>query len=456
MIMATSLRMISTLAPVTLTFLVLCTTLVVHAAPIVPDNCPTGCDQFPGSLGATFLFGDLATPLGYKQVTAICPGTEQARDCQRIATPPDFYDPAAPTFRCCDKFRIVTGSYFFQTSVDIKNDENIRVSQYRYSRRTEQLDWQDNQYIGCIEGPPVDNPYQQLIFDSPVVIPVGSPVGINYTRITEIEACYYPYNGPLPPPPPPPGSVTGDPKVVGGDGVVFYFHGRKDHNFCLVSDSDLHVNAHFIGKRPAGRTRDFTWVQALGFVYGSHTLTIAAKRVANWDNAIDHLEFIYNGEALALNLESLWTSPGGVMTLKRTSATNSVDLEIKEKMGVSLNAVPIGKHESDVHHYGITSDDCFAHMDMQFRFYNLSAAVDGVLGQTYQPGFVNPVTRGVAMPVMGGADRFASSSLLATDCAVSRYTATAAVLESATPSLAAACGSSGLAHGFPGAITCRR
>lgn len=67
----------------------------------------------------------------------------------------------------------------------------------------------------------------------------------------------------------------------GGDGVTFYFHGRKDHDFCLVSDSDLHMNAHFIGKRPAGHLRDFTWVQALGFVYGAarQNLTVAVKRV---------------------------------------------------------------------------------------------------------------------------------------------------------------------------------
>ncbi len=104
--------------------------------------------------------------------------------------------------------------------------------------------------------------------------------------------------------------MCGDPKIVGGDGVVFYFHGRKDQDFCLVSDSDLHINAHFIGKRPDGRQRDFTWVQALGFVFRDHGLTIAANKVAQWDAAVDQLQLTYNGVPFALGATS-WASPDG-------------------------------------------------------------------------------------------------------------------------------------------------
>jgi hypothetical protein len=245
---------------------------------------------------------------------------------------------------------------------------------------------------------------------------------------------------------------------VGGDGVVFYFHGRKNQDFCLVSDSDLHINAHFIGKRPEGRPRDFTWVQALGFVFGSHTLTVAAKPVAKWDNSVDHLEFSYDGVAMEIENTpmSSWTSADELVTLERTSAANTVDVRIKEKMGVALSVVPITKKESDGHGYAITDDDCFAHLDMQFRFHNLSSSVNGVLGQTYQPGYVNPSKRDVGMPIMGGADKFFSSSLLATDCKVSQYTATAIEEGSAMPSFNTVCGSTGLPNGIPGGIACRR
>jgi hypothetical protein len=30
------------------------------------------------------------------------------------------------------------------------------------------------------------------------------------------------------------------------DGNTFYFHGKKDDNFCIVTDVGLHINAHFI------------------------------------------------------------------------------------------------------------------------------------------------------------------------------------------------------------------
>ncbi|KAK4340211.1 hypothetical protein RND71_041673 [Anisodus tanguticus] len=68
-----------------------------------------------------------------------------------------------------------------------------------------------------------------------------------------------PYNPPSASPPPPltsfniskdgcdkPGAVCQDPRFIGADGITFYFHG-KDKDFCLVSDSNLHINGHFIG-----------------------------------------------------------------------------------------------------------------------------------------------------------------------------------------------------------------
>lgn len=242
---------------------------------------------------------------------------------------------------------------------------------------------------------------------------------------------------------------------MGGDGVVFYFYGRKNHDFCLVSDSDLHINAHFIGTRPPGRTRDNTWVQALGFVFGPHTLIIAAKRnVSQWHSQVDHLQFSYNREPLNLATMS-WASPDAAMTLTRIGAANSVDMVIKGKMEVSLTVIPVSKKANLVHKYNIPEDvDCFAHFDMQFKFYNLSSSVNGLLGQTYQPGFTNPVNRSVAMPIMGGAAKFESSSLLATDCKSSQYNARAVPAGSETTTFHTVCRSSGFPYGVPGGITC--
>ncbi|MFS7987749.1 hypothetical protein Hanom_Chr11g01026581 [Helianthus anomalus] len=66
-----------------------------------------------------------------------------------------------------------------------------------------------------------------------------------------------------------------------------------------------------------------------------------------------------------------------------------------------------------MHNYQIPSNDNFAHLEVQFRFFGLSSNVEGILGRTYHPDFENPAKPGVAMPVVGGDDNYKASSLLA-------------------------------------------
>lgn len=186
-----------------------------------------------------------------------------------------------------------------------------------------------------------------------------------------------------------------DPRFIGGDGIVFYFHGRSNEHFTLVSDVNLQINSRFIGLRPEGRSRDYTWIQALGLLFGSDSFSL---------------------EAIPEGLFSTWEAPEKSVMVERTLEKNSVLITLPEIAEISVNVVPVTKEDDRIHNYHIPSDDCFAHLEVQFRFYGLSSKVEGVLGKTYQPDFQSPVKPGVAMPVVGGEDKYRTPSLLSANC----------------------------------------
>nr|CAB3475567.1 unnamed protein product [Digitaria exilis] len=220
-----------------------------------------------------------------------------------------------------------------------------------------------------------------------------------------------------------PGTSCGDPRFTGGDGNTFYFHGKKDKDFCIVSDSDLHINAHFIGNHNPEVKRDFTWVQALGVTFGGgHRLYVGARRAAEWDEDEDHIQITLDGEPVEVEpaKNARWVSSRG-LSVKRMDAVNTVVVELDGVFSISANAVPISDRDNRVHQYGRKEGDSLVHLDLGFQFHNLTKDVDGVLGQTYRPGYVTKVDIKAKMPIMGGAPKYLSSGLFSTDCAVSRF-----------------------------------
>jgi hypothetical protein len=155
-----------------------------------------------------------------------------------------------------------------------------------------------------------------------------------------------------------PGAVCQDPRFIGGDGITFYFHGKKHRNFCLVSDSNLHINAHFIGRRNQNMKRDFTWVQSIGILFSKHQLLIGAQKTATWDDSIDCLALAFDGQPVVLpeSEPARWQSSSSPsVVIIRLADTNNVMVEVEGSLRITAKVVPITEQDSRIHNYGITS-----------------------------------------------------------------------------------------------------
>ena len=127
-----------------------------------------------------------------------------------------------------------------------------------------------------------------------------------------------------------PGAVCEDPRFIGGEGNTFYFHGRRDRDFCLLSDADLHINAHFIGSHVPGAGRDPTWVQAIAVQFSGHRLYVGARRTAAWDDEADRLAIVFDGAPVEVQgvANARWEAPSSPLSVTRTKAANGVVVEL--------------------------------------------------------------------------------------------------------------------------------
>lgn len=88
-----------------------------------------------------------------------------------------------------------------------------------------------------------------------------------------------------------------------------FTHGKRGQDFCIVFYSNLHITAHFFGKRNQNMKRDFTWVQSLRILFDTYTLFIGSKDTLIWDDSNDHISLGFNGEPINLMVKALSGSP---------------------------------------------------------------------------------------------------------------------------------------------------
>lgn len=201
------------------------------------------------------------------------------------------------------------------------------------------------------------------------------------------------------------------------------FQGRHDEHFSLVSDVNFQINARYVGQRPAGRSRDYSRIQALGVLFDQNTFTLEATQAANWDDAVKHLKFTYNEYEIIVPEGHLsrWESSDSEMIVERLSDANNILITVSDFAEVSVSVFPITKEDDMMHNYQIPEKDCSAHLEVNFKFYGLSSNVEGVLGRSYQPELRNPAKPGMAMPVVGGEEKYRTASLLSPKCSSCTY-----------------------------------
>ncbi|KAF7141113.1 hypothetical protein RHSIM_Rhsim06G0010500 [Rhododendron simsii] len=175
--------------------------------------------------------------------------------------------------------------------------------------------------------------------------------------------------------------------------------------------------------RKSKKGRDFTWLHSIGILFGHHQFYLGGRTVSKWQESTRNMLIHLNGEFIVLpNGEGKTRkSPETGLTVQSLADTNKVKVKVEGLFDIEAGVVPITSEESRVHGYDVTEEDCFAHLELNFKFESISKTVDGVLGQTYRQNYQSRVKMAAPMPVMGGAEKFASSHLFATDCSASKF-----------------------------------
>ncbi|CAI5457592.1 unnamed protein product [Closterium sp. Yama58-4] len=258
-------------------------------------------------------------------------------------------------------------------------------------------------------------------------------------------------------------SFFGDPHFEGADGVHFRFTGVPGEAYCLLSDPSLHINMEMAGDSGSlgddsvssggdasitpGATQR-TWVKAIGVLVAGHSLQLRARQGADASLGDGFLQsIVLDGVAQRLSPSHILESDDGALRVHHVGVTESNGVETE-----TLRIQSGGRQGADflVHIRPEAVDrqsaaDAFVHFSVEVLSGGGLTDPHGVMGQTFRS---SQKERSFAVSLQwsrdaqawevagvngdgyldGSVESYRSSSLVAADCAFSRFKAAEGVV----------------------------
>ena len=197
---------------------------------------------------------------------------------------------------------------------------------------------------------------------------------------------------------PAPGSVSGDPHFVGAHGTRYDFNGLPGKDYCLFTDSSVHINMHMIGystndteQKPEGGKVVRTWIGKLGIMWKgggkSHSLVLSARKGPQVRRGSG---FLASAELDQVALPALQVGEthalvgGGNLTFHHIGSwghhKEPVDVYFVTLPGLITIQVALRVEDRRWR----TRGNAWTHFDVSLRQVHPSDKLHGVLGQTFR------------------------------------------------------------------------
>jgi hypothetical protein len=189
--------------------------------------------------------------------------------------------------------------------------------------------------------------------------------------------------------------VTDDPHFTGAHGTKYDFNGELNKAFCLITDTDFHINALLKGYKsdityhatvgPDGKAIR-SWIREVGFLWKrGHTLKMVArdgKQQERGDGFIASATL--DGAPLAIPSQPGQTISKDSLAWTFVGVSMKGPYEIEEYNLVIANLIDVSISVRVAHPLLQTPDSAEVHFNLKFNDLKVTSKVHGVLGQTYR------------------------------------------------------------------------